>query len=371
MTEEALLSRWRECSSLPHGKEQIDAYAELIQQADLIQAHGLQMSLRRAYASELMGYGDAGKAFPTVVEYLTLREKEAQTVEAIGDTELIFMADFGLELLNYLPQITLQQAEAMMKQFEQMLRFQGWGMRLYYQRAFRFYGNINTLKALEQFQLFKSTRRDFFSDCKACEQADMVRLFFQMGDLARAAELAGPIWDGVLKCHEVPRIVWLLYLQQALDLGDRVRAASLAESLYTASAPEDPSDWGYLGAVLRCWAFTAPERGADLLRRCLSHGVQLWDRDKWFSFTVGAWTFCRKKAEETDKLRLALPRDFPLWREEGIYPPVELGDWFYRQAADTAARFDDRNGTDCYARTLERAVCSVDYIEGQRFWLVC
>lgn len=108
-------------------------------------------------------------------------------MEAFGDSDLIFMADFGLELLNYLPQITLRQAEAMMQQFEQMLRSQGWGLRLYYQRAFRFYGNISTQKALEQFRLFQSTRRDFFSDCSACEQADMVRLLFQMGDLARAA----------------------------------------------------------------------------------------------------------------------------------------------------------------------------------------
>ncbi len=371
MTEEILLTRLRECSALPHGRERIDAYGELIRQADLIQARGLQMSLRRIYASELMGYGDAGKAFPTVVEYLTLREKEPQTVEVIGDTDLIFMADFGLELLNYLPQITLQQAEAMMKQFEQMLRSQGWGLRLYYQRAFRFYGKISTQKALEQFQLFQSTRRDFFSDCKACEQADMVRLFFQMGDLARAAELARPIWAGTLKCHEVPRNVWLLYLQQALDLGERSKAEPLAESLYAASTPEDPSDWGYLGAVLRCWAFTAPQRGGDLLQRCLSHGIQLWDQDKWFTFTLGAWTFCAKQTEQREKLRLALPRRFPLWREDGIYRPEELGNWFCRQAADTAARFDSRNGTDCYTRTLERAVRSADYAAGQRLWLVC
>lgn len=42
----------------------------------------------------------------------------------------------------------------------------------------------------------------------------------------------------------------LLYLQQALDLGQRSKAESLAESLSAASAPEDPGDWGYLGAVL-------------------------------------------------------------------------------------------------------------------------
>ena len=122
--------------------------------------------------------------------------------------------------------------------------------------------------------------------------------------------------------------------------------------------------------MLRCWAFTAPDRGAALLQRCLSHGIQLWDRDKWFTFTVGAWTFFRKRAEETDGLRLALPHDFPMWREDGIYRPAELGNWFYQQAADTAARFDARNGTDCYARTLERAVCSAEHVAGQRCWRV-
>lgn len=160
--------------------------------------------------------------------------------------------------------------------------------------------------------------------------------------------------------------MWLLYLQQALDLGQRSKAESLAESLSAASAPEDPGDWGYLGAVLRCWAFIAPDRGAGLLQRCLSYGIRLWDQEKWFAFAVGAWTFCKKRAEETDRLHLALPRDFPLWREDGAYRPEKLGRRFYRQAEDTAVRFDA-----CYARTQERAVCSADYAAGQRFWLVC
>ena len=112
----------------------------------------------------------------------------------------------------------------------------------------------------------------------------------------------------------------------------------------------------------RCWAFIAPDRGAGLLQRCLSYAIRLWDQEKWFAFAVGAWTFCKKRAEETDRLHLELPRDFPLWREDGAYRPEKLGRRFYRQAADTAVRFGA-----CYARTQERAVCSADYAAGQRF----
>ena len=78
----------------------------------------------------------------------------------------------------------------------------------------------------------------------------MVRLFFRIGDRARADELARPVLDGTLECHDVPRNVQLLYLQQALDYKDLAKAAPLAEALYRKSKLGDPSDLGYFGAVL-------------------------------------------------------------------------------------------------------------------------
>ena len=102
----------------------------------------------------------------------------------------------------------------------------------------------------------------------------MVRLFSGVGDRARADELARPVLDGTLECHDVPRNVQLLYLQQALDYKDLAKAAPLAEALYRKSKLGDPSDLGYFGAVLRYFAFTAPRKAKKIL--------------KAFSFILGA-----------------------------------------------------------------------------------
>ncbi len=370
MTEEQLKMDYKKCLSLPRGKERMDTFQDLIRRADLIKAHSLSKYFRWMYSSELMEYGDQGKVFPLVAEYIALRETEKQWTPPDGEDGLVFMVDYCMEVLCYLPQIPLKQAEQIIAKFDKMILYNRFGRRLFYQRLFRFYGDIDTLKALEYLKKFKSTRRDLFSDCRACEQADMVRLFFRMGDMATAENLARPIFDGLMKCHDVPRNIWLLYLQRALDYKELSKASSLAESLYATSTLGDPSDLGYFGAILRCWTFTAPKKATKLFKRYLIHWEVLWDKQKWFSFIVGAWVYCKVQKAHIKTLKLELPSHCPFWKETNIYDLAQLEDWFYLQAVDIANKFDARNGTNRYTLALNRAKFSINYKEGEKFWLV-
>lgn len=369
MTEkEQIIKIYNRIKNMPHSKEHIDILYGLIQRADIIKDHHLQKYLRWMYASELMECGDQGKVFPIIAEYIALREEEEEWVPPGGIDGIEFMMDYCLEVLCYLPQITLLQAEQIIKKLEEMVLYNRFGRRLYYQRLFRFYSVIDTHKALEYFYLFKNTRRDMCSDCRACEQADMVRLFFRIGDMARTDELARPVLDGTLECHDVPRNVQLLYLQRALDYKDLTKAAPLAEALYRKSNLEDPTDLGYFGAVLRYFAFTAPRKAKKILKHFLLSWKPLWDQDKWFSFLIGAWTACHEFSKISDVIyEKMLPDTIPFWCKDGIYNVKEIGNWFYTQAADVAAKFDSRNGTNYYSAELGRAAFSMEYKEGQRF----
>ena len=64
-----------------------------------------------------------------------------------------------------------------------------------------------------------------------------------------------------------------------------------------------------------------------------------------------------------------LPRDFPLWREDGRYRVADLASWFERQVRDLEARFNARNGTVNYSwfvdKTLALAARPVDWPLGQ------
>ena len=372
MTEkEQIVSEYKQTLKMPHSNARNEVLYSLICRADIIKDHYLQKYLRWVYADELMRCGDQGKVFPVVAEYISLRKEEEEWSPPGGFDGIEYMADYCMEVLCYLPQISLAQAEDIIKTLEEMVVFNRYGRRLYYQRMFRFYSVIDTYKALEYYYLFKNTRRDIVSDCRACEQADITRLFFRMGDRQMADWYAQPVLDGTLKCHDVPRNVWLLYLQRALDYKDLTKAVPLAESLYRTSVIDDPTDLGYFGGIMRCFAFTEPLRAEMLLKKFLENWEVLWDKERWFLFLTGSWTVCHECARSKDVIQIqGIKGKVPFWNKDGIYNIKELEEWFYNEAFKIAESFDKRNGTSFYTEEFERAVYSASYKEGQRFWLV-
>lgn len=372
MTEkEQIEQEYKKTLNMPHSKARNEVLYSLICRADIIKDHHLQKYLRWMYAGELMRCGDQGKVFPVVAEYISLRKEEEEWCPPGGIDGIEYMADYCMEVLCYLPQISLAQAEDIIKTLEEMVVFNRYGRRLYYQRLFRFYSVIDTYKALGYYYLFQNTRRDIVSDCRACEQADIVRLFFRIGDMAMADWFAKPVLDGTLKCHDVPRNVWLLYLQRALDYKDLAKAAPLAGLLYRASVINDPTDLGYFGGIMRCFAFTEPLRAEMLLKKFLENWEVLWDKERWFSFLIGSWTVCHECARNKDTIQVRnINNKVPFWNKDGVYNIKELEEWFYNEALKTAECFDKRNGTGFYTDELERAVYSASYKEGQRFWLL-
>lgn len=372
MTEkEQIEHEYKKTLNMPHSNARNEVLYSLICHADIIKDHYLQKYLRWVYADELMRCGDQGKVFPVVAEYIALRKEEKEWCSPGGFDGIEYMADYCMEILCYLPQISITQAEDIIKTLEEMVVFNRYGRRLYYQRMFRFYSVIDIYKALEYYYLFKNTRRDMVSDCRACEQADIVRLFFRMGDMAMADWFAKPVLDGTLKCHDVPRNVWLLYLQRALDYKDLAKAVPLAESLYRTSILNDPTDLGYFGGVMRCFAFTDPGRAEMLLKNFLENWEVLWDKERWFSFLAGSWTVCHELAKNNTAIQVkCFKNKMPFWNKDGNYNIKELEEWFYNEAFKVAESFDKRNGTGFYTEEFERVVYSAGYKEGQRFWLV-
>ena len=363
MTEkEQIIKEYKQTLYMPHSRARNEVLYSLIGRADIIKDHYLQKYLRWMYADELMRCGDQGKVFPVVAEYISLRKEEEEWCPPGGIDGIEYMAEYCLEVLCYLPQISLAQAEDIIKLLEEMLLFNRYGRRLYYQRLFRFYSAVDTYKALEYYYLFKNTKRDIVSDCRACEQADMARLFFRMGDMAMADRLAYPVLDGTLKCHDVPRNVWILYLQRALDYKDLAKAAPLAESLYRASEINDPTDLGYFGGIMRCFAYTEPGRAKMLLKKFLENWEVLWDKEKWFSFLSGSWTVCHECAKQDSIIHVKMLKNkVPFWNKDGVYNIRELEGWFYNEAFKIAESFDKRNGTSFYTEEFERTVYSASY----------
>ena len=211
-------------------------------------------------------------------------------------------------------------------------------------------------KAYEYFQKFWKTGRDGLSDCRTCERSYAVQMELLMGNRAAADEYAKPMEQGRMRfCPDTPHLYWLAYLEDALDRGDLREAEKRANSLYR-KGNRDKRDLSYIGAILRCWAYTDPERALELFAKRLEWSFGLWDQKKVYDFDKGACVCFWQLSKHQQAVHLDLPRAFPLWSEDGAYSTKELANWFREQAETISRRFDERNGSHCFGHDLAVAL---------------
>lgn len=169
----------------------------------------------------------------------------------------------------FLPQIPLEQWQELMQQFWLLVKRYHVGLRTYWWQMCRFWQYIDKEEAFKYFEKFWKTGRDDISDCRACERSYAVHMSLLIGDRKSADTYAKPMDDGRLWfCHDTPHIYIFAYLEDAMNRGDLREAERRARNLYGKS-DRDRNDLSYLGAVLRCWAFTDLDRGVELIQKRL------------------------------------------------------------------------------------------------------
>lgn len=340
---------------LPAGAVRMSALQEAIPQADAAKDAYWQLTFRYEYACEATFRDDPPKAMPAAAEFASIFEADPDALPEDGGSECYLMiAQMGIDPIVNLPQIPLAQWEALMEQFYALVKRYHIGLRTYWWQMARFWRYIDQEKAFGYFQRFWKTGRDGLSDCRACERSYAVQMSLMVGDRAAADAYAKPMEAGRIRfCSDTPQLYWLAYLEDALDRGDLQEAEPLANKLYRKS-DRDKSDLSYLGAVLRCWAYTNPDRAVALAAKRFPWTLGMWDQKKVYDFYKGAWACFQELAKRTNTVKLELPEKFALYQGNGTYAVPALAEWFRAQAANIAQKFDQRNGTDWYAQNLSR-----------------
>ena len=118
----------------------------------------------------------------------------------------------------------------------------------------------------------------------------------------------------------------------------------------------DRGDLSYIGAVLRCFAYSDLEQGEKLMIESFPWIAGMWDQKRVFDFCRGAWTVCHQLAKKKQTIQMELPENISCYQKEGVYSVSELERWLYGQAKDIAGRFDKRNGSDTFSVLLELAM---------------
>lgn len=341
---------------MPGGRPQLDVLPDIIRQADEADDYYWRLMFRSRYCYEATFRDDPAKAIPMAAEYCDIFEEYADEMldefEAGAAEMHLMIMQMGIDPMVCLPQIPMEQWERAMDQFYHYVQEYQVGLRTYWWQMTQFWQYVDRDKAYSYFQKFWETEPDDLSDCPACECSHAVHMALMMGDRAAADAYAKLMEEGEVEfCENTPQLYWLAYLEDDLNRGDLKEAEIRANALYH-KGNRDRSDLSYVGAVLRCWAYTDLDRAVDLVEQRLEWTIGMWDQKKCYDFYKGAWSCFAMLAQQQTAVYLNLPRSFPLWRQDSVYDAKELANWFHTQAEEIGRRFDRRNGNDYFVQDL-------------------
>lgn len=342
-------------NGMPDGEAKNEAYVNAIRLADEQKEVYYQLYFRFRYASYVTFHDDPTKAIPLAAEFANIFEANALAMEKRRmQSAYLWTTLLGLDSICNLPQIPKEQWEKMMDGCKKLVKRYHMGSRMYWWQMCNFYYYIDEEKAFECFQKAWASKRDILTDCGACECSSAVRIYLLKGDREQADYWAAELKAGKFEeCNDAEPKMQMYYLQDALKRGDFEEAAPLADKLYP-YANESKNELEFLGTALQCFAYTNPDTALKIVEERLEWALQIYILKWRYDFYKGAWLTFHELAKTKETVKLSLTEQFPLWNSQNTYSVRELEQWFFTQAQKLAERFDKRNGTDYFAKDMEK-----------------
>jgi len=260
-----------------------------------------------------------------------------------------------LDSIANFPQIGKAQILEMLDDMAARYRRAGYSLRPNYLMRHRLYKFWDEAEAARYFHKGRATPRDTMSDCLACELNDVVSFRIREGDDAGAVDSALPIIQGRMRCASIPRNTFAHLLLPLVRLGRLDEAVDLHLQGYrlVASAPK-----GALSNAAEHLEFLVLtenfDRAVSIFEKHLADASTIADAATQFDYYLASWFLLDQLSERERRrtLKLRLPRALPAYVEEGLYSTASLAAWFLEQCEALAARFDARNESDYYMRSI-------------------
>jgi len=251
------------------------------------------------------------------------------------------------------PQISKQRIYEMLDDLEQRALKAGYGLRAVTNQRYRaekFWDDRE--KAVRYFRQLEELPPDKLSNCPLCETDERVSFAIYCGNDQRALEIAQSIFNGDEKCGSVPHRTYANVLLPLIRLGRQREALRYHLKSYSLIA----NNKAFLDKVadhVICLALTENFKEAMALVEAHYAWTET-NRDLFahFRFFRAAWLLFELLTEREELLELTMPKSFPLYAEAGNYDSARLGAWFKHKTEGIARRFDERNGTDFFMRTI-------------------
>lgn len=293
MTEEQItLDRMqKELREMPSSPQRLGLCQEFVALADREQARAQQISGRYDLAWAYATAGDPAKALPVCAEFLQMQK---ETPNTSGDPHLeavlaVNTACLACDLACDLPQIPLEQCDALLMEFRRQVRTHGMGERLWQSYAGKVAAMTGDLRGLaDHLSRFQAASRDDTSDCEVCEAGMTARFMLALGRKDEAINIAVELLKQGKYCGEEPWTLLAILTEDALNRQDLDAAERYATAMLIqpSSGPRicagqarccgwrRPSARERMGS--NCWQSACPGRRTSGTSGCCS--ISIWGR---------------------------------------------------------------------------------------------
>jgi hypothetical protein len=355
--------------AMEHSAVQVQVAEDAVRLADLHGDVDLGFEARQVVISAAVFSGQDERAIAPFTWCLAQSDRDPGRFPGwslAGRHSLIWKYKWIIGAAEDWPQISLDRLYAMMDDMERRHREHGFSDRSTLKHRLStaiLRGDEQEVRAM--FRKWRVSSRDALSDCIACDCNQEIIYWAFLGEDERAWETAHPIMSGVLSCATVPRISYAQLLLPLVRLGRLTEAVQCHLKGFRLSV-RNPK-WTKEGAQHMLFlALTGHHTKALRLLEShipFPHDPIATDRADYFEFFLSARFLMERLTEERKKtIRLRLPESFPAHQSEGKYVIRELEDWFASEAARIAARFDERNKSDAFARRIEANLNLADLV---------
>ncbi len=268
--------------------------------------------------------------------------------EEFDEAELLWKYKWAVANLREYPQISRQQIEETLADMAERLRRNGASQRtIYHRRAMLAVGFGDEAMLGENLPLWKKHRRDWLSDCLACEKDSEVDVLAFQGDDAGAVRAAEALFKGRLSCAEIPHKTYGHVLLPLVRLGQWERAAECHKTGYP--KVRGTSNYNFMESIAEHLIYLAiagdSAKSLKSFERHVRQGLSAPSLlDRYFFFRAATLVLRRAAATGKPSRKLKLPEDFPPRQESGQYLLADLAAWFEAEARKLAAAFDTRAG---------------------------
>ena len=326
-----------------------------IQSAEEERDYYWQLKFMRDYIYEVTFEGDLLLEMLMFPQYLSLYDAHPELHQRYSVKDFLLVYKWILLDLSGFYQVSYEKAIEYLEDFKKRCVQNGYSLREYYKCLSSFLEHIDEGKYIEIRKKYFAEKRDNLSNyCEACELNSKVYFELYHGSFKKALELAQPILKGEKRCSCIPRITYNNFLDYYMNYEKNIKKAAVYEKLLIREM-KDFKDLTNISTLLQYYALTDINKGLRMWKKYIYLDIKNHYPLEQFFFEKEACFLLKKVREYRKKktLKIQLPKEFFLYREDDIYNLDELISYYQNNVTEIAEKFDKRNKNDKFKKRLE------------------